>query len=134
TMISTKCVNHPHKKALSVCYGCKRSFYSDCLIEGPQSYYCNSETCLKLYEQEIDYANNPRFCPKCISETTEEASGDIISVNLVGYKFIYESQVKCQVCGSIVAEKIGPLFGRKGAYRIIWLNPEKTKFISRKKK
>lgn len=131
---SEKCTNHPEKNALSFCHSCNRSFCKDCLVEGPQYYYCKSEVCMKKYAQEIDYSKNPRFCPKCISETTEEFAGDLISVNFIGDKFVNESREECPICGSIVLEKISSVFRRRGSYRVIWLNYEKTKFISRKVK
>jgi len=129
---SKKCTNHPEKDVLSFCHGCKIFFCEDCLIKGPKYYYCRSEPCLKLYSQELDYSNNPRFCPKCLSETTDETAGDMISVNLIGKKFVNESREECPICGSLVLEKIGPVLGRKGPYKVIWLNSDKRKFISRK--
>ena len=131
---SEKCVNHPSKDALSFCYNCKKFFCEECLIEGPKYYYCKSSACMETYSQEIDYSNNPRFCPKCISETTNESAGDAMSFNLVGDKLVNEIREECPICGSIVLEKIGSVFGRKGTYKIIWLNENKTKFISRKMK
>ncbi len=130
---SEKCFKHPDKDALSFCHGCKKHYCADCLIEGPSFYYCKSEDCLRLYSSEKSYSLNPRFCPQCLSETTDESSGDIISVNLIGDKFVNESREECPICGSIVLEKIGPIAGRKGSYRVIYLDSNRTKFISRKR-
>jgi len=129
-----KCINHPERDAINFCHGCKKYLCKSCLIEGPRYYYCNSESCLKLYYQEVDFSKNPRFCSKCLSETLDESSGDIISVNFIGDKFICEGGEECSVCGSEVVEKIGPIVGRKGSYRVIWLDSDRTKFISRKLK
>ena len=47
------CVNHPERKALSFCHSCGKYFCSECLIEGNEYYYCNSEKCQAEYNKEI---------------------------------------------------------------------------------
>lgn len=131
---SGKCFNHPNKDALSFCHACMRHYCEHCLIEGPKYYYCNADACLKLYSQEVDYSRTPRFCSQCLSETIDAPSGDIISVNLIGDKFVCENREECPTCGAVVLEKIGPILGRKGSYKVIWLNSDKSTFISRKLK
>lgn len=132
--IKKKCSNHPEKDALSFCHACKSFFCEDCLIEGPRHYYCKSSTCRALYYQELDYLRDPRFCPQCLEETTDESAGDIVSVNFIGDKFAYEGREECPTCGSRVVEKIGSFFGRKGSFRVIFMPDDQTKFISRKMK
>ena len=127
-----KCANHPDKRAISFCHACGKYYCKHCLKEGARYYYCLSEPCQNLYHQEISYAKNPRFCPDCVSETTSESTGDIISVNMIGDKFADEKREQCPVCGSVVLEKIGPFLGRKGSYRVIFMPDDPNKFISRK--
>jgi len=128
-----KCSIHSDISALNICNGCKKYYCKNCLTEGPQYYYCASNECRKLYLQELDYANSPRFCQKCISETTEESSGDIVTVNgIFGENLYDETHRDCPICGAVTCEKVGT-FGRyKASYKVIWLNDERTKFISRK--
>lgn len=127
------CCNHPNRDVISFCQGCKKQLCEECLVEGPRYYYCKSEVCLTLFRQEVDFAENPRFCAQCLSETLNESSGNIISVNFVGDKLVSESPDECSICGSEVFEKVGPV-SRKGAYKVIWLNAERTQFISRRVK
>ncbi len=133
-----KCSYHPYKKALSICHSCRRHFCEDCLIEGPRYYYCKDLPCRKKYEQEIDYQENPRFCPKCISETIDESAGDMLLVNLMWGEKLERTHLEigdCDICGSIIMVKKKVTMGlekNKGYYRVIWLNKEKTKLISRR--
>jgi len=131
-----KCFNHKDKEAINFCHNCKNHFCSDCLIEGPNFYYCKSDQCQKVLDREIDYYNNPRFCPQCIAETTQEPSGDIISYNFVfGDKFIQkEYGDHCEICNSVIMVKRGTFFQNKGSYRAIFLDFERSRFLSRKLK
>lgn len=82
-----------------------------------------------------NYSDNPRFCPKCISETTDESSGNLVSTNyFIGDRFHMESARRCSTCGSVVVRKSGTFFKQKNEYRVIWLNQEQTKFYSRRLK
>ena len=125
------CSNHPEKKALSFCKSCKQHFCEDCLVEGARYYYCRAEDCMRKGAQEIDYADNPRFCPQCIADTTEESSGDLLTVNFIGTSFINETRRECSTCGSQELAKASPL-GTGASYRVIWLDESKEHFISRK--
>jgi hypothetical protein len=131
-----KCFYHKDKDAINFCHHCNNHFCSDCLIEGPNFYYCKSDQCKEFLDREIDYYNNPRFCPKCIAATTEESSGDIISYNFVaGDKFIPEGDGdRCEVCNSVIMVKRGTLLLSKGAFRVIFLDPGRSTFLSRRLK
>lgn len=52
TMIQ-HCVNHPEKEALSFCHSCGKYFCNECLVEGNEYYYCNSEKCQEELKKEI---------------------------------------------------------------------------------
>lgn len=47
-----KCSNHPDKQAISFCHNCGKYFCYECLNEGKEYYYCNSEECLANYKNE----------------------------------------------------------------------------------
>jgi hypothetical protein len=49
-----KCFNHPNKDALSFCHSCNKYYCSDCLQEGNNYYYCNSEICQAELRKEIE--------------------------------------------------------------------------------
>jgi hypothetical protein len=51
-----KCLNHPERHAVSFCHGCGKFFCEECLVEGPEYYYCRRESCMKLYEQAVEAA------------------------------------------------------------------------------
>jgi len=125
------CTNHPEKKALNFCQHCKQHFCKDCLVEGARYYYCRADTCMRRGAQEIDYAENPRFCPQCIADTTEESAGDLLTVNFIGTSFINETRKECLACGSLELTKASPR-GSGASYKVIWLDESRTHFISRK--
>jgi hypothetical protein len=127
-------LNHKDKKALNFCHHCKQYYCKECLIEGPAYYYCKSTECLDVFRIEASYHERPRFCPKCIAETTDESTGDIVSVNFIGDHLTWEGREECPTCRSRVMEKIGTFFGRKGSFRVILLGDNKTALISRKLK
>ena len=131
-----KCFYHKNIEAINFCHNCKNHFCSDCLIAGPNFYYCKSDQCQKVLDREIDYYNNPRFCPQCIAATTPESSGDIISCNFVfGDKFIpKEYSDRCEICNSLIMVKRGTFFQNKGSYRVIFLDFDRSRFLSRKLK
>lgn len=64
------CVNHPDVKALSVCHNCGRNFCRNCLSEGSEYYYCNSEECQRVLKNETGQINLPEslVCPNCGAE------------------------------------------------------------------
>jgi hypothetical protein len=81
-----------------------------------------------------DFAANPSFCAKCITEATSETAGSLYSVNGIGGMLI-ERQRRCPECHSIVARRYeGGSFGTgpKAYFRILYASP--TTFYSRKLK
>jgi hypothetical protein len=64
------CVNHPERKALSICHGCGKHFCESCLTEGEEFYYCKSAACQELLKRERKAAPLPARvdCPVCSSE------------------------------------------------------------------
>lgn len=48
-----KCYNHPERKVLSRCHSCKRYFCEECLLVGPEYYYCKDERCQEVYRKEM---------------------------------------------------------------------------------
>jgi len=48
------CTNHPEKEALSFCHSCGKYYCSDCLTEGKEYYYCNSEVCQAESKKEME--------------------------------------------------------------------------------
>jgi hypothetical protein len=128
------CLNHKDKNAFNVCHHCKQYFCEECLIEGPAYYYCKNEECLDAFRLEASYHERPRFCPKCIADTTDESTGDIVSVNFIGNRLDWEGREECPTCKSQIVEKKSTFFGNKGSFRVIWLGDNKSTFISRKLK
>jgi len=47
------CKNHPLKEAISYCHNCGNYFCKDCLNEGKEYYYCNTNDCFKKYIDEV---------------------------------------------------------------------------------
>jgi hypothetical protein len=128
---SRPCTNHPDNKALSFCQNCRQYFCKDCLVEGARYYYCRTEVCMKKGAQELDYADNPRFCTQCTTDTNEESAGDLLTINFIGTSFIDETRRECTVCGSLELTKASPL-GSGLTYKVIWLDESKEHFISRR--
>ena len=64
------CVNHPDKKAFSICHGCGKDYCELCLEEGKEFYYCKNPECQKLLRQELPSVLFPIkiICPNCSSE------------------------------------------------------------------
>ncbi len=64
------CVNHPNRKALSVCHGCGKPYCKSCLDEGNDFYYCKSPACQELLRKETAVTLLPPrvVCPRCSSE------------------------------------------------------------------
>lgn len=61
------CVNHPDKKAVSVCHHCGKDYCGECLTEGREYYYCFSPECREALEKEIHPVKLPENinCPGC---------------------------------------------------------------------
>lgn len=64
------CVNHPSKKAISVCHNCGEAYCESCLVEGKEFYYCNKPACQAAMRQESAAAllAEKIKCPSCSSE------------------------------------------------------------------
>ena len=48
-----KCKNHPEQDAISFCHSCGDSYCRECLIEGPEYYYCKKEICKNKMQNDI---------------------------------------------------------------------------------
>jgi hypothetical protein len=124
-MKPNRCFNHADKSALSFCHACKRYFCKDCLIEAYEHYYCNREDCPREQREEIinflHYSTQLKFCPKCLSQTTEETMGRL-EIDSMGTTMREIKHTKCLVCGSFEADKIYSVFGlrvkRYGRFRV----------------
>jgi hypothetical protein len=64
------CVNHPNKKAFSICHGCGKDYCKSCLDEGKEFYYCNNQECQKLLLEELTpkLFTDKIICPNCSCE------------------------------------------------------------------
>ena len=64
------CINHPDKKAYSVCHGCGKDYCESCLVAGKEFYYCKNPECQKLLRMESAPAVLPDNvkCPNCGTE------------------------------------------------------------------
>ncbi len=64
------CVNHPDKKALSVCHNCGKPYCELCLDEGKEFYYCKQPKCREVLLRESEAALLPErlTCPSCSSQ------------------------------------------------------------------
>ncbi len=63
------CVNHPARKALSICHNCGRRYCESCLDEGKEFYYCKDPACQKALLAESPAKLSPEaLCPNCSSE------------------------------------------------------------------
>lgn len=125
-MSKEKCFNHPDRNSISFCHVCKRHFCEACLMEGEEYYYCKNEDCSNEDRQKMmnDYKMNPRFCEKCIAETTDEDIGIVDSSYEMG-KTIKDKRDQCPECGSYIVDKCGVFAGVTtkvyGSYRVIYL-------------
>ena len=55
--MNRKCKNHLKINAISFCHSCGESFCKECLIEGPEYYYCKNEACQNKMQNDIlDYS------------------------------------------------------------------------------
>jgi hypothetical protein len=63
------CINHPDKKAFSICHGCGKDYCEFCLDEGKEYYYCKNRECQKLLKKELPPDRLPEnvICPNCNS-------------------------------------------------------------------
>lgn len=69
------CVNHPDKKAISVCHNCGKEYCELCLTEGEEYYYCKNPECQAMLKKEIPIELPDEItCPNCsaVLELSEE--------------------------------------------------------------
>jgi hypothetical protein len=64
------CINHPDKKAFSICHGCGRDYCELCLDVGEEFYYCKTTECQELLKKELHSGTAPLniTCPNCSCE------------------------------------------------------------------
>lgn len=92
------CVNHPDRKAFSICHSCGKDYCESCLDEGKEFYYCRKPECQKLFLAEL----NPEIlpinfeCPNC-SEEMELSEAERIS-----------GKVHCPGCEALIDFKVIP--------------------------
>jgi len=98
-----RCQNHPDRKALSQCHGCGDWFCHDCLLEGPEYYYCEKSSCRSalLKEKKPDIKlktvvcpscretveGDTRFCPECgyrLKPVAEDEEDDLVTIACFG--------------------------------------------------
>jgi len=105
------CVNHPDRKALSICHGCGKNFCGECLTEGKEFYYCSSAACQELLKKESKAGPLPATvdCPVCSSEL-ELSHEDRTS-----------RRYHCPECGAFVDSTVDPptIFDTKN-YRLLF--------------
>jgi hypothetical protein len=134
---SARCHNHSDRNAHSFCHSCRRWFCVDCLNEGPDFYYCNDLLCKAGLDEEVAVAiqNQPGFCEKCLSETTDQSAGSTFTLNFVFGTRLMGKKDPCQICGSVVASVwiwfLFPIF-ETGRYRVIYMDD--GKYLSRELK
>ncbi len=60
------CVNHPQKKAISVCHNCGKEYCELCLTEGEEYYYCKKPECQQFLKKEKSIELPEEItCPTC---------------------------------------------------------------------
>lgn len=47
------CENHPEREGTSRCHACGKYFCLECVVEGPEYYYCKAESCQVAYSQAL---------------------------------------------------------------------------------
>jgi DNA-directed RNA polymerase subunit RPC12/RpoP len=64
------CVNHPERKAFSICHNCGEHYCQDCLSAGNEYYYCKKPACQALLKKELPGKKlEPlQTCPNCKKE------------------------------------------------------------------
>jgi transcription elongation factor Elf1 len=92
------CVNHPGKKAFSICHGCGKDFCELCLDEGKEFYYCKNPECQKILKKELSpekFAGS-LLCPNC-NHRIKLSENERIS-----------GRVHCSKCESFIDFNINP--------------------------
>lgn len=64
------CINHPERKAISVCHNCGKEYCKLCLVEGQEHYYCKDPLCQEaLKKEQPPILPSQIVCPKCSTAT-----------------------------------------------------------------
>jgi|WetSurSiteA1Bulk_404760.scaffolds.fasta_scaffold69764_1 hypothetical protein len=92
------CVNHPNKKAFSICHGCGKDYCESCLDEGKEFYYCKNPECQKLLMKELLPSSFPVkiICPNCSCELALE------------YDERTSGKVHCPECEALIDFGVNP--------------------------
>jgi hypothetical protein len=63
----TNCVNHPQRKATSICHSCGQQYCELCLDAGSEYNYCKKAECQELLRQELStqLLSPEIICPNC---------------------------------------------------------------------
>ena len=63
------CINHPDKKALSVCHGCGKYYCKSCLDKGKEFYF-DTPSCQGVLKKEVgvEPLSSKMTCPVYLSE------------------------------------------------------------------
>jgi ssDNA-binding Zn-finger/Zn-ribbon topoisomerase 1 len=86
------CVNHPDKKAFSICHSCGKDYCESCLDEGKEFYYCKNPECQKKLKEELASERLPLniVCQNC-SSVFEISSEEISS-----------GKIQCPECKELI--------------------------------
>ena len=89
------CINHPGRKAYSICHGCGKNYCEECLTAGKEFYYCNNPECQKLLREEFNagFQEEEITCPNC---------GTILELSEDEKKF---RKVRCPECDAFLDVK-----------------------------
>lgn len=64
------CINHPERKAISVCHVCGKEYCELCLVEGKEFYYCIDPLCQEaLKKVQPPILPSQIVCPNCSTAT-----------------------------------------------------------------
>jgi hypothetical protein len=93
------CFNHTSKKAKCFCHVCKNYYCEDCLVEGPEYYYCKNENC----QIELNKVLTTLNADKKIKEESKKSS--------VFYE-LRKSSIPFYVISLFIASLLGLKFAR----------------------
>lgn len=92
------CINHPDKKATSICHGCGKDYCESCLDDGKEFYYCKNLECQKLLKKEL----YPEFLPPNVSCPNCESDLELTENERISGK------VHCPECEALIDFKVDP--------------------------
>jgi hypothetical protein len=97
------CRNHPGLKVLGSCHSCHDWFCHECLLEGPEYYYCKKQKCRSAFQEEVrpktktkssncpscykKIKGDPKFCSYCgyrLKPITEDETDDLVTIARYG--------------------------------------------------